>query len=236
VALDETRRVLPLRYAVMTRLRGEPLRVRFGMPDAERLFREMGALLRRMSGIAMPRHGYLLASEVARPFDTNLERMTAAFEAKYRDFRGWGGDEGLLCQIQRYVGARFDALGECGAPMLCHNDFHPGNVLVALGADGAWQITGVIDFDNAIAGDPLWDLAKALDFTTHECAAGRTPLEAGYREAGSGALDRPGAEEAVTLYRIFHKFELVNSFKSLRIQTQGAAALIADLDELTATG
>ena len=59
LAVDERRKLLPLRFSVMRRLPGEPLRVRFGQPGAERLFRAMGPLLRRMSDIAMPRHGYL---------------------------------------------------------------------------------------------------------------------------------------------------------------------------------
>ncbi len=224
LAIDESRDRLPRAFAVMRRLPGQALRVRFGAEDADRLFRDMGALLKRLHALAMPAHGYLLEGEVARAFDTNAERMAVAFEAKYRDFRAWGGDGALCGRIEAFVAERSAAMAECGAPVLCHNDFHPGNVLVEAGADGVWRLSGLIDFENAVAGDPLFDLAKALDYTAHECAAGRAPLAEGY-----GPLDRPGAAEALRLYRIFHKLELLNWFKAIGDAGPATSALLADL-------
>ena len=230
LAIDESRSHLPRAFAVMTRLPGQALRVRFGQDDAERLFREMGALLKRLHDVPMPHHGYLLEADVALAFDTNAERMAVAFGSKYRDFRNWGGDAALCERIAVFVGERAGALAECGAPVLCHNDFHPGNVLVDADADGVWRISGLIDFENAVAGDPLFDLAKALDYTAHECPAGRAPLAEGY-----GPLTRPGAAEALLLYRIFHKLELLNWFKAIGEGRHGPAtdALLGDLVELT---
>jgi Ser/Thr protein kinase RdoA (MazF antagonist) len=229
---DETCSRLARRFALMTRIAGEPLRARFGQADAERLFREMGELLRQLSVLAMPVFGYLLDGDVAERFETNLEWMAVSFDRKYRDFRAWGGDAGLCEQIERFAGERFEALGECQRPVLCHNDFHPGNVMVDASADGTWRISGVIDFENAVAADPLFDFAKALDYTAHECAAGRAPLQDGY-----GPLGRPGAAEACLIYRIYHKLELLNWFVAVRADPLGppVASLIADLAALTET-
>lgn len=43
--------------------------------------------------------------------------------------------------------------------VICHGDFHPGNILVSAGA-----IAGVLDWPNAVVGDPAYDVAatKAL--------------------------------------------------------------------------
>ena len=90
LAIDETRAHLPRSFAVMTRLPGQALRVRFGQDDAEGLFREMGALLRRLHDVPMPHHGYLLERDVTLAFDTNAERMAVAFGSRYRDFRNRG--------------------------------------------------------------------------------------------------------------------------------------------------
>lgn len=233
LSVDESRARLARRFVIMTRLPGTSLRDRFGREGAPALFREMGALLRRLHAVSMPRHGYLLEADVAEPFASNAARMEAAFAAKYRDFRGWGGDQALCGQIERFVAARTPALAESDGAVLCHNDFHPGNVLAAAGPDGAWRLSGVIDFENAVAGDPLFDLAKALDYTAHECPSGRDPLAEGY-----GALQRPGAAEAIEVYRVYHKLELLNWFKAVRQGPFGPAtgALLADLDEMTAGG
>lgn len=231
--VDERRTLLPRRYAVLSRLTGASLRERFGREGSEALFREMGALLRRLHAIAMPTFGYLLETDVATPFASNGEWMAASFETKYRDFRAWGGDADLCRQMGAFVGERFAALEEPRQPVLCHNDFHPGNVLADQDEGGAWRLSGLVDFENAVAGDPLFDLAKALDYTAHECAAGPTPLAAGY-----GALDRPGAREALTLYRVFHKLELLNWFEATGEGPFGPAKsnLLADLAALTSDG
>jgi aminoglycoside phosphotransferase (APT) family kinase protein len=241
LAVDESRARLPRRFVVMTRLPGVSVRDRFGRAGAPALFRKMGALLRRLHDVKMPRHGYLLEADVAEPFETNATRMAAAFETKYRDFRDWGGDPGLCQRIERFVAARAQALAECDGAVLCHNDFHTGNVLAApkpdqapdLGPDGGWRLSGLVDFENAVAGDPLFDLAKALDYTAHECPSGRAPLAEGY-----GPLGRPGAEEALAVYRVYHKLELLNWFKAVGEGRFGpaTASLVAELAKMTAAG
>jgi len=233
LVVDESRTRLPRRFVVMTRLPGASLRDRFGREGAATLFRDMGALLRRLHDVVMPRFGYLLEADVARPFATNTDWMAASFEVKFRDFRGWGGDAGLCGRMEAFVADRANALAECAAPVLCHNDFHPGNVLAAAEAAGVWRLSGVVDFENAVAGDPLFDLAKALDYTAHECPSGRAPLAEGY-----GPLGRPGADEALAVYRLFHKLELLNWFESIGQGRFGPAKadLLADLATLTAGG
>jgi hygromycin-B 7''-O-kinase len=45
--------------------------------------------------------------------------------------------------------------------VLCHNDLHAGNLPATVGK-GDLQLTGVLDFEGALSGDPLMDVAKAL--------------------------------------------------------------------------
>lgn len=46
--------------------------------------------------------------------------------------------------------------------VLCHQDLHHGNVLI----DRSGELCGVIDFENAVAGDPLQDLARSTLLAT----------------------------------------------------------------------
>ncbi|GKQ51108.1 hypothetical protein BRSPCE3_19630 [Bradyrhizobium sp. Ce-3] len=69
--------------------------------------------------------------------------------------------------------------------------------------DGTPQLCGIVDFENATAGDPLMDIAKALYYFTPKDAARRAGLLAGY-----GALDRPDREATMALYRLAATLEL----------------------------
>jgi aminoglycoside phosphotransferase (APT) family kinase protein len=226
--VDETRAVLPRAYALMSLIEGETMRARFGLPEAPGLYRAMGALLRKVHGVAMPAFGYIDAEGgLFEPRETNRAYIEDKMVEKFAHFAGLGGDPGLLKRVERRSAALTPLLDVSVKPVLCHFDFHPGNVLAARADDGAWRLSGLIDFENALAGDPLFDLAKALDYTTHEDAAGRAPLLEGY-----GALGRSDAEPAILFYRLYHKLELWNFFRFLNIQPEGCAALLDDVEKM----
>jgi aminoglycoside phosphotransferase (APT) family kinase protein len=230
LAADDSRTVFPKPYALMTRLPGAPVRDRKGQPEAADLHRQMGALLRRLHAKPLEAFGYILGQGIAQPQASNLAYMRAAFAAKFRDFAAHQGDPDLGGRLQAMVEARWDAMAACPAPALCHNDFHVGNVLAQPDEAGRWRVTGLVDYENAMAGDPLFDLAKAIDAMTHDDPAGREPLIEGY-----GAIDRPGWEDAILAYRIYHKLEFWNWLKGLKIEGPATDSFIADLRQIAGT-
>jgi aminoglycoside phosphotransferase (APT) family kinase protein len=87
--------------------------------------------------------------------------------------------DGLLAQFGRRIASRslhglekaLDWLSahrpaEATRPVICHGDFHPQNILMDHGV-----VTGVIDWPNALAADPAWDVA------TTRIILGLVPLE-----------------------------------------------------------
>jgi len=227
---DDSRQRIPRPFALISRLPGRPLSERSGRPEAADLYRQAGALLRRLHDIAMPAFGYILGDGVWRPSPTNRGYMAAAFEAKFRDFAENGGDAGLLDRIQLFVADRLGALDGCGSAALCHNDIHPGNLLAGQDERGGWSITGLVDLENAAAADPLFDLAKALDQIAHDDPPGRDPFLEGY-----GPVDRPDAGRAIELYRAYHKMEMWNWLAAggQPHEAPGPAGLISDLARMT---
>lgn len=113
--------------------------------------------------------GVLLAG-VPAPKPDNTAYMTAQFTKKLREFTELGGDGALHDTIERYVAANAGLFAGCTAPVLCHNDFHEGNILIERNATPAtgWRITGFIDVENAIAADRVMDLAKTGASGSHE--------------------------------------------------------------------
>lgn len=184
--LDQSRILLPRRYALLTMLPGRSLRNWMGAPDIGEAYRQMGELLRRVHAMPMPAYGYIHGHGIDRPRSTNADYMTAAFEDVFRRFRDLGGDADLGRRLQRLAEGSFDLLDETDGAVLCHDDFHQGNVLASRSEAGRLELSGLIDFGNARAADRLFDLAKALFCSAHEDPRSLHPILAGY-----GAVDHP---------------------------------------------
>ena len=106
---------------------------------------------------------------------------------------------------------------------LCHFDFHTGNVL-ATRRDGSLRLTGIVDLENAIAGDPLIDLAKTLACSVRDDETRRAGPFAGY-----GPIDRRNRQETLTLYRFYGAIELWAWWTQIG-DHQRAASMVADLE------
>ncbi|HXQ16076.1 MAG TPA: aminoglycoside phosphotransferase family protein [Caulobacteraceae bacterium] len=208
--VDESRTRLPLRFAITSLLPGTPMRSFRGDAHAAAAYRQMGAMLRRLHIIAMPAFGYVMGSGIEPPHPSNGAHMADAFEQAFRRFRDHSGDAASTRRLEEAVSVRFDLLTVCERPVLLHQDFQPGNVLAERRRDGGLSLTGVIDFANARAGDPLMDLATALSCCAHEDPSSRAPLLEGY-----GAADHPDVAGALKLYEFYHQLTLWGWFMQI---------------------
>jgi aminoglycoside phosphotransferase (APT) family kinase protein len=172
------------------------------------VYRQMGAALAAVHRIVQEAYGYL-TTRILDPLPDNGSYMRHQFAKKLEEFEELDGERELRDAVARRIerdGALFDA---CAAPVLCHNDLHEGNVLVSGRPDGGWQITGVIDVENAVAADPLIDLAKTDYYSLGRGEPERAALLEGY-----GPLPADAAER-LELYRLYHALELWDWFRSV---------------------
>jgi hygromycin-B 7''-O-kinase len=184
----------------LTLLPGRPLSE--ASPSVMRTaYRQVGALLARLHRITMPAFGYLV-TELVDPRPDNTTYMTDRFATKLAEFDSLGGDPELYAAVRARVAERAGLFASCGRPVLCHNDLHEGNVLV----DEAGTVTGLIDVENAIAADPVMDLAKTLQYDLHRSPVKRAGLLDGYGPLPADGLAR------VELYRLYHALELWDWF------------------------
>jgi aminoglycoside phosphotransferase (APT) family kinase protein len=228
---DGSGQVLPDAYAVLERLPGVPMSSVSGrLSDAqhEDLYRQIGALLRRIHAVQQPAFGYVV-TRVVDPAPTNDEAMDRLFTRDLAQWQAHDGDPDLHAALTAHVAARRDLLAECTAPVLCHNDLHEANLLIEEAEPGAWRITGVVDVENALAGDPLLDLAKTDLYSINGKAAKLRGLLDGY-----GDPPGPGRwRERLALYRVYHALALWAWFAS--IGTRGPLnGLAAELRRLVA--
>lgn len=185
-------------FTVMTRLPGTPLS-ETPAADVAAVYHQLGRLLAAIHAIPQPGFGYI-TTHVLDLAPDNTAYMGRQFTRKLREFLELQGDPALHDRVQSYVAAHGDLFALCPTPVLCHNDVHEGNILVS-----ADRITGLVDIENALAGDPWLDLAKA-DFY----AARGSSLKLDALFAGYGAL----ADARMPLYRLYHALELWDWFAS----------------------
>ncbi|WP_234468644.1 phosphotransferase family protein [Streptomyces sp. MBT62] len=197
-------------YTVMTMLRGQPLSAvshALDRTSLREIYRQLGGCMAAVHQIPQGAYGYL-TTRVLDPEPTNTAYMTRQFHRKLREYAEHGGDLALVTAIEAKVARQAVLLGACRHAVLCHNDFHEGNVLVA--EDGAgWQVSGFIDVENAIAADPLMDVAKTDYYSVRDDRDKREALCDGY-----GALPADWSER-VGLYCLYHALELWDWFASI---------------------
>jgi aminoglycoside phosphotransferase (APT) family kinase protein len=202
---DDTKSAIGLNFVLMNKLDGAVLRtLEPALPDTDLIsaYAQMGQVLRQIHRISLPSFGYIGPDGIWTAHASNRAYMSSQFETKLAEFAERGGESALGDRLRAVVIARLSLLEACTAPHLCHYDFHSGNVL-AERRDGSFQLSGIVDFESAIAGDPLMDIAKALYYFTPADEPKKAALLAGY-----GALDRKDWQATLDLYRLYATLEL----------------------------
>ncbi|WP_062312722.1 phosphotransferase family protein [Demequina rhizosphaerae] len=166
-------------------------------PEANaRAFHEVGEILAALGAVrgarfGFPAGGFRLGDDTWPGF---LRRLVAS---AVDDAAAWGVDV-EAGRLAAAVEASSGALAEVTAPTLVHADLWHGNVLVD---PQTGEVTGVVDFERSLFGDPLWGLAGG---ETHSSGPFEPAKVRGY-EAGTGqplVMD-DAAVRRVALYRLW---------------------------------
>jgi hygromycin-B 7''-O-kinase len=218
---------LPFAHTVMTRLDGRPLaEVRDDVTGADlvRVYRQMGGLLAAVHAIPQDHWGYVTTRVVdVRP--SNTAYVVDQFARRLARFGELGGDPAVARAVEAHVARHVGLFAACAAPVLCHNDFHDGNVLVSRSGAGSaqdareWRVTGFVDVEGAVAADPLFDLARTDYHALRGDPATRAAFLGGYSPLPPDWADR------VAVYRLHHALELWNWAATTADPTRGSRAM-----------
>jgi hygromycin-B 7''-O-kinase len=197
-------------YTIMTCLPGRPLsEVSAGLDPASlhSLYRSVGQLARSVHSVGQDAFGYLV-THIVEPKADNTAYMSAQFDKKLAEFVAAGDPHRLSRDIERLLARDASSFAECRYAALCHNDLYEGNLLVD-DSSGCWELTGLIDVENAIAADPLLDIAKIDCYSIRGNYSKAAGLAAGY------GLDVQATQARLDLYRIYHTLELWDWFHQI---------------------
>lgn len=201
--VDHSKTDLPFRYVVTNYLPGVPAGSLKHHPDSASLYRQMGGLLRSVHTVLMPGFGRFDAHGVEAPVSTNAAFVRRRLDGAFAQFIAYGADPDLAARLRDIAEAGFDAVVPHGkGAVLAHDDLHPNNVL-AVETDGRLTLSGLIDFGNAHAADPVSDLAKCLFCSEHDAPGSSPHILAGY-----GPIDHPAPEDALRFYTLLHRLTM----------------------------
>lgn len=160
----------PLTYSILERIPGRPLKlpylpwlIRSNLvtrvlnalsPDFRKILKESGKLLAKIHSIKTKRFGWLTKPEIGmqsswKEFILSLiseENFTVLLNAK---LLGYKGREIIIKLFKNQMN-----LFDLNEGRLLHGDWSTENIIVMNG-----KIGGIIDFEDAISGDPFYDLA-----------------------------------------------------------------------------
>lgn len=192
---DTGRKALPRDFILMRRLPGSSLS---DTPLTRRalgeLYRQVGRALAQVHNITRNRYGYLGAHRVMEPGAS----WRAAFEVMWNklvdDIESCGGyshqEAGL---VRRALEENLKLFDYSGPARLLHMDIWAQNILV----DGDGRLTGLVDFDRALWGDPEIEFA-VLDY----CGVSVPGFWEGY------GRERPTGPRAAARGRFYYLYEV----------------------------
>jgi aminoglycoside phosphotransferase (APT) family kinase protein len=162
--------------------------------------RDLGTAVAAVHRITGDRYGY----SGDRPHgSTWREAFTAMVESLLDDGVAWGVElaaspERIRAALRRHE----DLLDQVARPALLHFDLWDGNLLVSVDGAGSGRLSGLVDGERYLFGDPLLDFVSPVIFRRIEDVPDH-PFLAGYAERAGApvVLDEPAALR-LGLYRM----------------------------------
>jgi aminoglycoside phosphotransferase (APT) family kinase protein len=124
-------------------------------------FPEVGARLRRLHDVRLPGFGWLAEASWDEHGDFSLPHRSwlGFLKGICGDARRLADHYAVAAPVAEAAAAAIDAHADALAAVevgsLCHGDLKAAHILVDAG-----RLAGVIDWGDAVVGDPLWDIAR----------------------------------------------------------------------------
>ena len=187
VAFDFSRELLERDFLLMKKVPGVPLSEAPGVSrkEFERVLGEVGQALRQIHAICGDGYGYLGEHRPMEPQGDWTSAFVVMWDNLLEDIRLCGGYSGAEADaLRRLLEANLGLFDRQAPASLLHMDVWAQNILIG----NAGRLTGLLDWDRALYGDPEIEFA-VLDY----CGFSEPAFWEGYgtsREDDSGARKR----------------------------------------------
>ena len=159
LAFDDSRELINRNFLIMKRLPGRPLTEMSGVPY-DHVLRQVGAHLAETHRLNEDRYGYLGAHQPMQPQSSWQAAFAIMWGKLIDDIVAVGQyDRAESRQLRLLLDRHLELFDRAVPASLLHMDIWHQNILV--GADGS--VTGIVDWDRALWGDPEIEFA-VLDY------------------------------------------------------------------------
>lgn len=197
IALDVSRTLAPRDYLILSKIEGQPVADSWkdlSPVQREQVGYEAGTYLAMMHEITLHGYGHILKPENER-FSTWYEHVMDNLQGYYlreavtRQIMTSAERDGILAVFEKHK----PILVDVHPARLVHWDYHFSNIMQQNG-----HITGILDFEWALAGDAMFDL-NLRDYWEERRPGSRAPMMKGYTDQRSLPAD---SEARIALYQI----------------------------------
>ena len=185
------------------------------------IIEDLGRMVRHLHSLPVP-NGFYLKQTWDR-YANMLEKNRADIELRHRK---WGDiPEHLLCQITTFISNTKYLIPSNTQPFLLHGDLTADHILLDW-AGNEWKINAIIDFGDALVGDPLYELI-AVQIDLFQCD--KDLLKIYLQAYGSDYEIGLSESRKLLCLCLLHPFNVFLGF----FQRHPEAAQLDSLDDLT---
>jgi aminoglycoside phosphotransferase (APT) family kinase protein len=195
LAYDDSRRLVDRDYLLMQRLPGRPLTgAGLNQREVEGVLEQVGVCLAQMHALVADRYGYLGDHRPMAPQPTWAQAFNVMWNKLLDDVTACGGytpdEAGVFRRLLEIYGPHFDRPVRAS---LLHMDVWSQNILV----DDSGRVTGLVDLDRALWGDPEIEFA-VLDY----CGISEPAFWRGYGRARDDSFSAQIRARFYMLYEV----------------------------------
>ncbi|MBD3393403.1 MAG: phosphotransferase [Chitinivibrionales bacterium] len=193
IALDTSREIIDQNYILMERLPGTALS-QAGVFSPHAALRQVGKCLAQVHSLTATQFGYLGEHHPMRPRDSWRDAFTIMWRKLVDDIASVGHYDARESRMMKHlVDTHRHLFEECETAHLLHMDIWSQNILV----DSAGNLTGIVDWDRALWGDPEIEFA-VLDY----CGVSEPAFWEGYSRRRSKSAEARLRNVFYLLYEI----------------------------------
>jgi hygromycin-B 7''-O-kinase len=147
-------------FLLMSELTGSPLgQQKLEVDESEDIFRQIGQVLKAIHSYTFDTFGRL-DDGYSGEFSTNKEFLKSNIDNAIGELSTYDSGSALVRRIEAFLCGGLSSFPWPRQASLCHGDYNETNILI-MKEDSGWSVSGVIDVENAFAGDPAYDIAIA---------------------------------------------------------------------------
>jgi aminoglycoside phosphotransferase (APT) family kinase protein len=194
-AYDDSQALIDRSYMLMERLPGRSLAdMRVSRPFYDRVLEQVGDALRQMHALTADSYGYIGAHHPIPPQPTWWAAFRAMWNALLDDVVAAGGYTEVEAEaLRRTLDTYRETFDRSVEASLLHMDVWSQNILV----DEAGNLTGLVDLDRALWGDPEIEYA-VLDY----CGISEPAFWRGYGRTRDGSIEARVRQRFYLLYEV----------------------------------